>query len=42
MPDGGIIIGENLEGPIDRTIDVIRIDDLAGKPLAVVMSFEYP
>lgn len=38
MPDGGIIIGENLDGPIDRAVDVIRIDDLAGKPLAVVMS----
>ncbi len=38
MPDGGIIIGENVDGPIDRTVDVIRIDDLAGKPLAVVMS----
>lgn len=38
MPDGGIIIGENVEGAIDRTVDVIRIDDLTGKPLAVVMS----
>ncbi len=38
MPDCGIIIGENSNGPIDRTVDVIRIDDLAGKPLAVVMS----
>ncbi len=38
MPDGGIIIGENADGPIDRSVDVIRIDDLAGKPLAVVMS----
>lgn len=38
MPEGGIIIGENPDGPIDRTVDVMRIDDLAGKPIAVVMS----
>ena len=38
LPDGGIIIGENVDGPIDRTVDVIRIDDLAGMPLAVLMS----
>jgi neutral ceramidase len=38
MPDGQIIIGENPDGPIDRTVDVIRIDNLAGKPIAVVMS----
>jgi hypothetical protein len=38
MPDRGIIIGENPDGPIDRTVDVLRIDDLAGRPLAVVMS----
>src|SRR5215470_7734578 len=38
MPEGGIIIGENPDGPIDRTVDVLRIDDLTGRPLAVVMS----
>ncbi|MBL8849201.1 MAG: hypothetical protein JNG89_05935 [Planctomycetaceae bacterium] len=38
MPDGQVIIGENPDGPIDRTVDVIRIDDLAGQPIAVVMS----
>ena len=38
MPDGNIMIGENADGPIDRTVDVLRIDDLEGRPLAVVMS----
>lgn len=38
MPDGGIMIGENPDGPIDRTVDVLRIDDLTGRPLAVLMS----
>ena len=38
MPGGGVMIGENPAGPIDRTVDVLRIDDLDGRPLAVVMS----
>jgi hypothetical protein len=38
LPDDGIIIGENPAGPIDRTVDVIRIDDLNGRPISVVMS----
>jgi hypothetical protein len=38
MPDGSIMIGENPDGPIDRTVDVLRVDDLTGRPLAVVMS----
>lgn len=38
LPDGRIIIGENPDGPIDPTVDVIRIDDLSGQPIAVVMS----
>lgn len=38
IDDNGIIIGENPHGPIDRTVDVIRIDDLSGRPLAVIMS----
>jgi neutral ceramidase len=38
LPDGSVIIGQNPDGPIDRTIDVIRVDDLEGRPIAVVMS----
>jgi neutral ceramidase len=38
VPEEGVIIGENLDGPIDRAIDVLRIDELDGTPLALVMS----
>ncbi|MBS0261426.1 MAG: neutral/alkaline non-lysosomal ceramidase N-terminal domain-containing protein [Planctomycetes bacterium] len=38
MPDGTVIIGENPDGAIDRTIDVIRVDDLSGKTIAVLGS----
>lgn len=38
LSDGSVIIGQNPGGPIDRTVDVIRIDDLEGRPIAVVMS----
>lgn len=38
IDDNGIIIGENPNGPIDRTVDVVRIDDLSGRPIAVIMS----
>ncbi len=38
MPDGSVMIGENPDGAIDRAVDVLRIDDLAGRPLAVMMS----
>jgi hypothetical protein len=38
ISDGSVIIGENPAGAIDRTVDVLRIDDLEGRPIAVVMS----
>ncbi|MSR57783.1 MAG: hypothetical protein EXS05_08930 [Planctomycetaceae bacterium] len=38
LPDGRVIIGENPNGPIDRSVDVIRVDDLAGKTLATLAS----
>jgi hypothetical protein len=38
LPDGQVIIGDNPEGAIDRTVDVIRIDDLDGRPIAVIYS----
>ena len=38
QPDGGIVIGENPDGPVDHEVGVIRIDSLSGKPLATVMS----
>jgi hypothetical protein len=38
LPDGRVIIGENPAGPIDRTIDVVRVDDLSGRPIATLGS----
>lgn len=36
--DGDIILGENPAGPVDHEVRVIRLDDLEGKPKAVVFS----
>lgn len=38
LPDGKVIIGENPQGAVDRDVSVLRLDDLAGKPIATVMS----
>ena len=38
LPDGRTIIGINLEGVIDRAVDVIRVDDLEGTTMATIMS----
>ncbi len=38
LADGSVIIGENPAGPVDRDVHVLRIDDLAGRPLATVFS----
>src|SRR5262249_22180528 len=36
MPTGGIMIGENPQGAVDREVSVLRVDDLSGKTLATV------
>ena len=38
LADGGIVIGDNPDGPVDHDVGVIRIDDLSGKPVATVMT----
>ena len=38
LPHGGIVIGENPDGPVDHDVGVIRIDDLSGKSIATVMT----
>ena len=36
LPQGGIMIGENPAGAVDRDVSVIRVDDLSGRTLATV------
>lgn len=36
--DGSIILGENPRGSVDHEVRVIRIDDLQGKPVAIVFA----
>jgi hypothetical protein len=37
--DGKIFLGENPGGPMDPDVGVIRIDDRAGRPIAVLFSY---
>ena len=37
--DGKILVGRNPEGVTDRSVDVLRIDDLAGDPVAVIVAY---
>jgi neutral ceramidase len=37
--DQQVIVGRNTDGPIDPTVDVIRIDALDGSPLAAVVGY---
>ncbi len=36
--EGDIILGENPDGPVDHEVRVIRLDDLAGRPKAIVFA----
>jgi hypothetical protein len=38
LSDGRVVIGENPNGAVDDDVHVIRIDDLAGKPIALVLA----
>lgn len=37
--NGDVILGENPGGPLDPTVGVIRIDEMSGKPLAIVFTY---
>ena len=39
LPDGGITMGQNLDGPVDRQVGVARIDDAEGGPIACLVNF---
>jgi len=36
---GKIFLGENPDGPMDPTVGVIRLDEMSGKPMAVLFSY---
>ena len=38
-PDGRDVLGEVPDAPIDDTVGVIRIDDLDGRPIAILFSY---
>ncbi|HEY1969318.1 MAG TPA: hypothetical protein VGH89_15310 [Pseudonocardia sp.] len=35
---GAIVLGQNPDGPIDRTVGVLRVDERDGRPLAAVLN----
>ena len=37
--DGLIVVGRNPEGTTDHSVDVLRVDDLEGNPIAVLTSY---
>lgn len=37
--DGAVVCGRNWEGPVDRQVQVVRLDDLNGAPLAVIVNY---
>ena len=39
LPDGTMILGENPAGPVDEEVGVLRVDDLSGQPLALVVNY---
>jgi len=39
LPDGGIVVGRNWEGPVDPTVRVVRFDDLEENPLATIVHY---
>lgn len=38
-PDETVVVGHNWDGPVDHEVKVVRIDDLEGSPLAVVVNY---
>lgn len=38
LPEGRVVIGRNPAGAVDHEVGVIRVDDLAGRPIATVVT----
>lgn len=38
-PDKTVVVGHNWEGPVDHEVKVVRIDDLNGQPLAIIVNY---
>ncbi len=38
-PDGQVVLGENLAGPVDPQVTILRLDSTEGYPLAVVANY---
>ena len=39
VEDGVVLVGRNPAGVTDRSVDVLRVDDLEGHPLAVIVAY---
>jgi hypothetical protein len=39
LPDGTMVLGENPNGVVDPTVNVVRFDELDGTPLAVLVNY---
>ncbi|NJN17753.1 MAG: hypothetical protein HC822_16525 [Oscillochloris sp.] len=37
--DGAVVCGRNWSGPVDQQVQVLRLDDLAGAPLAAIVNY---
>ena len=37
--DGAVIVGRNWDGPVDHQVQLIRIDDRKGQPLAAIVNY---
>ena len=39
VADGRVLVGRNPEGAIDHSVDVLRVDDIDGNPIATLVSY---
>jgi len=39
MPNGAVVVGRNWSGPVDRTVRIIRFDDLDETPVATIVHY---